>query len=151
MPASRQRRAVSTTCRASALGAPDEDRRRRIAVKTVQLRRHVDVDDVAVGEAFVRAGDAVADDGVAARAHGRRESFEAELAGSTPAPPGVRAHHASISPVDTPGPIRAATAASVSAAAAPRTPHRRGLRGAEELERHHSTLRDEGTGDPIPF
>jgi len=62
-------------------GRAHEQRGRGVAVEAAELRRHVDVDDVAVGEALVGARDAVTDDGVAAGAHGGGKAMEAELAG----------------------------------------------------------------------
>jgi hypothetical protein len=43
-------------------GRTHEQRRRRVAVKTSELGRHVDVDDIAWRELFSRARDSVADE-----------------------------------------------------------------------------------------
>ena len=151
MPASRQRRAVSTTCRASALGSPTKSvadvspwKPSSSVVTSTLMMSPWD-------EAFARAGNTVTNDGVAARAHGCRESFEAELAGPATAPPGVRAHprvdvgrrH---SRRDARRDSRERRGRGTS-----RAPHRRDLRGAEELDRHGSTLRDGRTPIQYPF
>ena len=72
----------------------DDEHRARVAVITVELRRHVDVDDVTWFQPFVVARDAVANHVVTARADRRRKTVVPELTGPTSTPSGVFANEA---------------------------------------------------------
>src|SRR5262249_3058740 len=73
-------------------GLADHEGRRRVAVKTAELGRDVDVHDVALPEDLVLLRDAVAHDLVPARAHRRRKYLVPQLARLPPAAARVLAH-----------------------------------------------------------
>ena len=122
-------------------GIADHERRRGVAVVAVELGRDVDVDDVAVHQADVRARHAVAHDVVAADAHRGGEAVVAELRRPAALRLGVRADQAIDLRRRHPGREPRTDVRQGRGRRATRAPHAIALDGRQDRDRHAGTVR----------